>query len=156
VSLAPRAVFDDFTRHIAHFTAPSDCDVEDQFFDRKEIPVPSGAGNVASGTIRDIREQIRETVSAFANTNPEGGLLVLGISKSGEIVGVNHLTDQQRNSLTSIGQLLRNQSASVRLEECTDSKGITGDRFPQSQRSVRPRRKQLDNSKSRPTRMLLT
>jgi len=48
---------------------------------------------------------------------------VIGISKTGCVLGVNHLTDSQRNDLSHIGQLLRNHSASVRLEDCTDSSG---------------------------------
>src|SRR5205823_13537154 len=44
---------------------------------------------------------VRETVSAFANTNPEGGLLVVGVSKTGEVRGINHLRDAQRNELST-------------------------------------------------------
>ena len=120
--LDPRTVFEDFIRHVGRFTAATDAEVEDQLFDRKEIPKPA-SGNVPASVIRDLKEQIRETVSAFANTNPEGGLLVMGISKTGEIRGINHLTDAQRNELSRIGQLLRNHAASVRLQDCTDADG---------------------------------
>lgn len=122
LSLDPRIVFENFTQHLPRFTVATDADIEDQCFDRKVIPRPPN-GNVSSKIIRDIKNQIQETVSAFANTNPEGGLLVIGISKTGEVHGINHLTDQQRNDISHIGQLLRNHSAAVRWHDCTDCDG---------------------------------
>ncbi|MFA6954971.1 MAG: RNA-binding domain-containing protein [Thermoanaerobaculia bacterium] len=117
--LDPRAVFDSFATYLTHFLAADDADVEDQLFDRKEVPrLVNGA--VTQSALREFREQIRETISAFANSNAEGGLLILGISKSGELRGVDHLTDAQRNSLTNTGQLLRNHTATVKLEDCAD------------------------------------
>lgn len=82
------------------------------------------SSTVPQRVLRDFREHIRETVSAFANTNAAGGLLVLGISKTGELCGVGHLTDAQRNMLADIGQLLGHQSAAVRMEECADGAGL--------------------------------
>jgi predicted HTH transcriptional regulator len=64
--------------------------------------------------------QITECVSAFANSNREGGLLILGISSSGEIKGINHLSEVQQNSLTNIDMLLRNHAARSRLVDCSD------------------------------------
>ena len=110
--------------HVARFVAADDADVEDQLFDRKEVPRAIN-GAVPQSALRDFREQIRETVSAFANTNSAGGLLILGISKTGELCGVDHLSDAQRNSLTNIGQLLRNQTATVKLDECIDAANET-------------------------------
>jgi len=124
MALDPNAVFEKFAEHLGRFTARSDAEVEDQFFDRKEIPRPVH-GNVPQAAMREIKEHIKATVSAFANTNAEGGLLVLGISKTGEIRGINHLTDAQRNELSNIGQLLRHHSAKVRWHECTDHDGNT-------------------------------
>lgn len=72
--LEPRAVFENFPQHLAHFAASTDAEVEDHLFDRKEIPAPTPGANVAQSVLRDIKEQIKETVSAFANTNPEGAL----------------------------------------------------------------------------------
>lgn len=89
---SPQAVFENFGRHLTHFTAASDAEIEGQFFERKELPKPS-RGNVSQSAIREIKDQVKETVSAFANTNPEGGLLVIGISKTGEVRGINHFTD---------------------------------------------------------------
>lgn len=118
----PRTVFEAFDQHIDRFKATSDADVEDQFFDRKDIQKPANA-NVSRSAINEIKEQIRQTVSAFANTNAEGGLLVIGISKTGELRGINHLTDDQRREISNIPQLLRNQGAQVRWHDCTDVNG---------------------------------
>jgi predicted HTH transcriptional regulator len=123
VPLDPQTVARNFADYLNRFTASSDAEVEDQLFDRKDVPLPPPNSNVSTSILRELKEAIRETVSAFANANPEGGLLVLGISKTGEVRGINHLTDAQRNDLSNIGQLLRNQGASVRMEECQDSRG---------------------------------
>jgi predicted HTH transcriptional regulator len=120
--LSPRTAFESFASHLSRFTATSDADVEDQFFDRKEIPLLA-QGNVSQQSMREIKEQIKETVSAFANSNANGGLLILGISKTGEVRGLNHLTDSQRNDISHIGQMLRNTSAKVHWEDCPDSTG---------------------------------
>jgi len=50
-------------------------------------------------------------------------LLVLGISSSGSVKGVNHLTESQRNSITNFDNLLINQSAQARFYECRDERG---------------------------------
>lgn len=122
--LHPRKVFDAFAAHLSHFTAASDADVEDQFFDRKEAPRAAN-GNVAASAMREFKQQIKETVSAFANSNADGGLLVIGISKTGEIRGLNHLTDHQRNEISDIRQLLRHTSTRVHWHECMDATGAT-------------------------------
>src|SRR5260370_31434470 len=101
MSLTPRTAFENFPAHLAFFTAPSDAAVEGQHFERKEIPRPS-SGNVPQSTMKEIKEQIRETVSAFANSNADGGLMVIGIAKTGDLRGLAHLTDAQRNDLSNI------------------------------------------------------
>jgi len=118
--LSPQVVFNEFERYLSKFTVATDDDIEDQFFDRKEIR-KDASGSVPSGDMGRIRKAIKETVSAFANTNPEGGLLVVGISKEGVVVGIDHLSDNQRNSISRISDLLRNQSSTVRWHSCVDS-----------------------------------
>ena len=71
--LEPRIVFENFSQHLARFAASSDAEIEDHLFDRKEIPIPPAGTNVSQAVLRDIKKQIRETVSAFANTNPKAG-----------------------------------------------------------------------------------
>jgi hypothetical protein len=73
--LLPKVAFDNFAAHLARFEAKCDTDVEDQFFERKAIPLPA-SGNASRSSLGDIKEQIKETVSAFANSNAVGGLLV--------------------------------------------------------------------------------
>src|SRR5690348_4779981 len=116
MALHPRKVFDAFAAHLSHFTAASDADVEDQSFDRKEAARETNV-NVAAAAMREFKEQIKETVSAFANSNADGGLLVIGISKTGEIRGLNHLTDLQRTDISNIRQLLRHTGATVHWHE---------------------------------------
>ncbi|MGB0930367.1 MAG: helix-turn-helix domain-containing protein [Chitinophagales bacterium] len=67
---------------------------EGQYFDRKEV-----RSNVKNG-MRDTRKNIREAISAF--TNSRGGLLILGISDVGGIEGLNHLNEQDYNSLVQM------------------------------------------------------
>jgi hypothetical protein len=55
---------------------------------------------------------------------PQGGLLVLGISKTGFVTGVDHLTEEQRNSLTNIGQFLQHQAAQCKLAEVDTGESI--------------------------------
>ncbi len=63
--------------------------------------------------LNKVLEPITKCISAFANSNKEGGLLVLGISDKGDLMGVNHLNEEQINRLTNIDKLLKNQSAKV-------------------------------------------
>ena len=121
--LDPRALFDDFQRHLPHLTARNDADVEDQFLDRKEACKADPSGTVSNSQVSNLRDQVVECISAFANTNHQGGLVVVGISKTGEVRGINHLSDQQRNSITNFNVVLRNHAVQVKLVDCTDLNG---------------------------------
>lgn len=66
---------------------------EGQYFDRKEVRT-EGKG------MDDARDKIKKCVSAF--TNARGGLLVLGISNQGDVIGLNHLSENEYNSLSKI------------------------------------------------------
>ena len=71
----PKDVFD---RPLQHLDFLQSGGFEGQYFDRKEIPTaPSGR----------LKERIKACISAFANTNFSGGLLVLGIADDGTIKG---------------------------------------------------------------------
>ena len=76
-------VFDNPGKYWNFLTLDSDSDFEDQYFDRKEACRPDGSGKVSSNNLKKLTEHIIECVSAFANTNLAGGLLVLGISSVG-------------------------------------------------------------------------
>lgn len=118
----PHEVFDNPIAHWAFIIAPVDTDFEGQFFDRKEAGRPApGMAVLSSGQMNQLMDQVRETVSAFANINKIGGLLVVGISKTGEVKGINHLNDEQRSRLTNIAALLRNQAVQTKFVACQDA-----------------------------------
>jgi len=84
-------VFENPAQHWSFITQARDTDFEGQHFDRK-IAGQNGADSQAlQRQLRDVRDEITETVSAFANRNVEGGLLILGVSSDGSIEGIDHL-----------------------------------------------------------------
>ena len=111
----PREVYDNPNAHWSFITSLDDGDFEGQHFDRKE------AGR--RGSHDGVKGLITKTVSAFANKNREGGLLVLGVASNGSVKGINHIPDNQRNPLTSIDQLLTNQNAECKFHPCQDEDG---------------------------------
>lgn len=81
---SPREVFDDPSRHWAFLTQGSDSDFEGQHFDRKEAGQTDADATTLRKQLRNVRrDEITKTISAFANRNVEGGLLVLGIASDG-------------------------------------------------------------------------
>lgn len=119
----PKEVFANPENYWEFITLKSDSDFEGQHFDRKEVVRLDTGGNVTSSQLDKIRDHITECVSAFANRNISGGLLVLGISTQGKVEGINHLQEKQLNRLTNINDLLLNQSTQVRLFDCEDDSG---------------------------------
>ena len=120
---SPRAVYDDPAGHLAFLTQPSDDGFEGQHFERKEAGRRTGGVREIGSQLRQLREGITETISAFANSNVEGGLLVIGVASNGDVKGINHLTEEQKNSLTDIGTLLHNQAAEAKPHGCADGSG---------------------------------
>ncbi len=86
----PQLIFLEPDKYVDYLTSSNP---EGQFFERKEV-VSGGAG------MKDAREKIIKTVSAF--TNASGGLLVLGIKNNGTINGLNHLSESEHISLGKI------------------------------------------------------
>lgn len=117
---SPRAVYDDPASHWGFLTQSSDDDFEGQHFDRKAAGRKGSPPRELTNQLKKLRDGITETISAFANSNVRGGLLVIGIESNGNVAGVNHLTEGQKNSLTDIGSLLHNQAVEARLYECRD------------------------------------
>ena len=117
---SPRAVYDDPAGHWAFLTRPSDDDFESQHFDRKAAGQTTSDAKRLARQLKELRDGIAETISAFANSNVEGGLLVIGIASDGAVQGTNHLGEDQKNSLTDIGTLLRNQAAEAKFHVCMD------------------------------------
>src|SRR5215217_1692129 len=97
---SPRDVFDDPSRHWTFLTQGSDDDFEGQHFDRKEAGQAGISVTALRNQHRDVRDEIKATISAFTNRNIEGGLLVLGIASDGTVSGLDHLSEEQKNSLT--------------------------------------------------------
>lgn len=120
---SPRRVFDDPQSAWSFLTHPKDDEFEGQHFDRKEAGRPVGSAPVSRSALEGVKELVIKTVSAFANSNVEGGLLVLGISSTGEAVGIDHLGEDQRNSITNLNTLLRTHAAEVKCHHCQDASG---------------------------------
>jgi predicted HTH transcriptional regulator len=120
----PREVFEQPENHWSFLTAATDADFEGQHFDRKEGGRKKADGTVDRHIIHNLIGEITECISAFANFNKIGGLLVLGISKDGEIKGISHLTDEQRNGITNISVMLANQAATAKFFDCQNELGL--------------------------------
>lgn len=123
LSPSPRQVYDYPDQHRLFLIQDSDDRFEGQHYDRKE----AGQSNIDINTLKKqlnkLRDQIAETISAFSNTNVEGGLLVLGIASDGSVLGIDHLTEEQKNSLTNFVNLLHNQTAEAKFHHITDTYG---------------------------------
>ena len=121
---SPKEVFNNPGDHWEFLTQTSDDGFEGQHYERKE----AGQKNVDAATLtrqlRNVRDEIRSTISAFANSNTEGGLLVLGVSTDGTVNGIDHLTEQQRNSLTNFATLLHHQAAETKLHQAIAVDGL--------------------------------
>jgi hypothetical protein len=76
----PKEAFDRPDLFWDFLKSDADSTFEGQYFDRKEAGQPKANGAIDSNEASKIRENIRECISAFANENKEGGLLVVGIS----------------------------------------------------------------------------
>lgn len=120
---SPRQVFDNPSKYWIFITQNSDDDFEGQHFDRKEACQASVDAKTLSNQLRNVRDEIQGTISAFANRNTEGGLLILGIASDGVVRGLNHLSENQKNSLTDFARLLCHQAAEAKFFQCTDSSG---------------------------------
>jgi predicted HTH transcriptional regulator len=119
----PRQIFDTPQAHVSFLTVTSDDQFEGQHFDRKEVARAAAGESIAKNALDATREHVIKTVSAFANSNVEGGLLVLGVSKTGGVVGIDHLGENQTNSLTGLNTLLRAHAAEVKHFQCPDASG---------------------------------
>jgi predicted HTH transcriptional regulator len=119
----PKDVFHHPDHYWAFLTASDDSTVEGQYFDRKEAGKRTSSDIVDKNRIDKLAGQITECISAFANSNREGGLLILGIAKDGRVTGFSHLLEQQRNRLTNTRAILVNHSAQVAFHPCQNSDG---------------------------------
>ncbi len=116
----PKDVFDDPQKYWMFLTQSSDDNFEGQHFDRKEAGRKESDGLVHNAKLKNVREQITEVLSAFSNAT--GGLLVLGISKDGDVCGLEHLDESQSNSLLKLESLVHH-SVKIRRFSCKNLAG---------------------------------
>ncbi len=122
----PLEVFENPDQHWSLLTSSQDVELEDQHFDRKEAGITDSNGKVSSSQISSLIDHAKDTISAFANENRDGGLLVIGISKTCEVKGLSHLTDAQRNTIAQPSNWLLHHDARIKLHDCTDTSGQPG------------------------------
>ena len=94
----PKEVFDNPLEYLDLLQSAR---LEGQYFDRKEI-------RIEKNKIKELKDSIKPCISAFANTNREGGLVVLGIADDGTIKGTQHVNEQKLNEILQVGESLKN------------------------------------------------
>ena len=94
----PKEVFDNPLEYLDLLQSDH---LEGQYFDRKEI-------RIEKNKIKELKNSIKPCISAFANTNREGGLVVLGIADDGTIKGTQHVDEQKLNDLLQVRETLKN------------------------------------------------
>lgn len=112
--LTPKDVFDNPLEYLDFLQS---ADFEGQYFERKEIRIDT------KNQINTLKDKIKQCISAFANSNRSGGLLVLGIADDGTIKGTQHVDEQTMNSLLQVTLDLPNHATQVQEVELPDSDG---------------------------------
>lgn len=119
-----KEVFDHPDMHWKFLTVPADNLFEGQHFDRKEAGRVNFGSQVSNGELRRLRvEHIACTISAFANSNRDGGLLVLGVAKDGSVTGLSHLTEAQRNAIGNPDDMVVGHKTRVSFHQCVNKAG---------------------------------
>lgn len=97
------SVYSNPDAHQDFLCAANDGQFEGQHFDRKQAGESNGSTPLSKSGLNSLRDHVERTISGFANAT--GGLLVIGVSKKGEVIGVDHLTDDQKTSLLDFSNL---------------------------------------------------
>ena len=105
---------DVFNHPLQHLDFLQSSGFEGQYFDRKEIPTAPPRG---------LKGRIRACISAFANTNLSGGLLVLGIADDGTIRGTQDVDERTMNGILQAIQELSNHATQTREVGVPNSEG---------------------------------
>ena len=71
--------------------------------------------------IKELKNSIKPCISAFANTNREGGLVVLGIANDGTIKGTQHVDEQKLNDILQVRETLKNHVTDPKKVNLQDS-----------------------------------
>ena len=95
-----KSVFADPGSHVDFFTVAEDNEFEGQHFDRKQASRADINGALSKNEFEKLKELIESTISAFANA--DGGVLVLGVTKCGDVAGLGHLKESQVNGLLNL------------------------------------------------------
>ncbi len=110
----PKQVFDNPLQYLNFLQSAN---FEGQFFDWKEARVNN------PNQISTLKRQIKEGISAFANSNREGGLIVLGIADGGIIKGTQHIDEITMNNILQVTRDLKNHATQTREVDMEDLKG---------------------------------
>ncbi len=110
----PKEVFD---HPLDYLDFLQSSDFEGQYFERKEVRIDT------KNQINTLKDKIKQCISAFANSNSSGGLLVLGIADDGTIKGTQHVDEQTMNSILQVTLDLRNHATQVQNVELPNSDG---------------------------------
>ena len=100
----PKEIFDNPLQYLDFLQSEG---FEGQYFDRKEVRVDT------RNQINTLKTRIVECISAFANSNRAGGLLVLGIANDGTVKGTQHVDEQTMNSILQAIRHLTNHATQV-------------------------------------------
>ena len=102
----PKEVFDNPLEYLDFLQSP---DFEGQYFERKEVRIDT------NNQINTLKDKIKQCISAFANSNRAGGLLILGIADDGTVKGTQHVDEQTLNGILQVARDLSNHA--TQLEE---------------------------------------
>lgn len=100
----PKEVFDNPLQYLDFLQSD---DFEGQYFERKEVRIDT------SNQINTLKDKIKQCISAFANSNRAGGLLILGIADDGTIKGTQHVDEQTLNGILQVARDLSNHATQL-------------------------------------------
>lgn len=110
----PKDVFD----HPLEYLDFLQCaDFERQHFDWKEVLINT------TDQMSTLKNQIKKSISAFANMKNKGGLLVLGIADDGTIKGTQDVKEQTMKKILQVMDSLKNHATQVEDIEIPNSGG---------------------------------
>ena len=101
----PKDVFDNPLQYLDFLQSAK---FEGQYFERKEIRIDT------NNQINTLKNKIKQCISAFANSNRSGGLLVLGIADDGTIKGTQHVDEQTLNGILQTARDLSNHATQLK------------------------------------------
>ena len=108
---------DVFANPLQYLDFLQSADFEGQYFERKEVRVDT------NNQINTLKNKIMQCISAFANRNREGGILVIGIADDGNIKGTHHVDESTMNSILQVVRDLSNHATQVQDVELPNSGG---------------------------------